>query len=45
MSRNLKGVYLPIVTPFQNGQIDYQSYENLIHICLESRILHPLNFV
>ena len=31
MSQNLKGVYLPIVTPFQNGQIDYQSYENLIH--------------
>ena len=31
MSQNLKGVYLPIVTPFQNGQIDYQSYDNLIH--------------
>jgi len=31
MGQNLKGVYLPIVTPFQNGQIDYQSYENLIH--------------
>ena len=31
MGQNLKGVYLPIVTPFQNGQIDYQSYGNLIH--------------
>ena len=31
MGQNLKGVYLPIVTPFQNGQIDYQSYDNLIH--------------
>jgi 4-hydroxy-tetrahydrodipicolinate synthase len=31
MGQNLKGVYLPIVTPFKNGQIDYQSYENLIH--------------
>jgi 4-hydroxy-tetrahydrodipicolinate synthase len=31
MRQNLKGVYLPIVTPFQSGQIDYQSYENLIH--------------
>lgn len=27
----LTGVWLPIITPFQNDKIDYKSYERLIH--------------
>jgi len=27
----IKGVWLPIITPFHNGRVDYQSYEELIN--------------
>jgi 4-hydroxy-tetrahydrodipicolinate synthase len=27
----VKGVWLPIITPFYNGRVDYQSYEELIN--------------
>jgi 4-hydroxy-tetrahydrodipicolinate synthase len=32
--RNLKGVFLPIVTPFLNDQVDYDSYRNLLNFYL-----------
>ena len=27
---SLRGVWLPIITPFKNGEIDYISYKRLI---------------
>ena len=27
---NLQGVWIPIITPFNNGEIDYDSFKNLI---------------
>ncbi len=27
----VRGVFLPIITPFLNGEVDYKSYENLIN--------------
>ncbi len=26
----LKGVFLPVITPFRNGEVDYESYVNLV---------------
>ena len=26
----LQGVYLPIITPFNNGDLDLESYQNLV---------------
>jgi 4-hydroxy-tetrahydrodipicolinate synthase len=35
---NLKGVWLPIITPFYHEKIDYQSYKNLIDFYSEKGI-------
>lgn len=34
----IEGVWLPIITPFRDGVVDYKSYESLIHYYLESGI-------
>ena len=34
----LSGIWLPIVTPFHNGEIDIRSYRNLIHHYLDTGI-------
>lgn len=40
----LQGLWLPIITPFSNGQIDFSSYEKLINYYIEKGIagLMPL---
>jgi len=34
----LKGVYLPIITPFKNGEVDFESYRVLINHYLNKGI-------
>lgn len=35
---SLNGVWLPIITPFLNGEVDYDSYTNLLNHYLPSKI-------
>jgi len=30
MNPGYTGIYLPIVTPFLNGEVDYKSYEKIV---------------
>ncbi|MGD9202079.1 MAG: dihydrodipicolinate synthase family protein [Chitinispirillia bacterium] len=34
----IKGVYLPVITPFYNNKIDFLSYKKLIHHYIEKGI-------
>ena len=35
---NLQGVMVPLVTPFKNGKVDYESYRNIIDHCIEEGV-------
>lgn len=35
---NIEGVWLPIITPFNNGSIDYSSYVKLIDFYISKGI-------
>ncbi len=35
---NLEGIYLPIITPFLNDQVDYDSYRNLLNLYINKGI-------
>lgn len=34
----MQGVWLPIITPFKNGEVDYNSYQQLIEYYIQKRI-------
>lgn len=38
LSNNISGVMLPIITPFKNGEVDYDSYTRLINNYIEKGI-------
>ncbi len=38
---SLKGVWLPIITPFVNDEFDYESYKILVNFLLPASLPNP----